>query len=182
LETVEKINQLTDSVNDTAAEVFNLEKLTLMNSTVIGITAQIPQDWYIRDGFIMELKDDVLKERHVWLLSTSIIVCRVSRMRKKEHFLRRIGLDRETSIDCKDDQLEFEISSSDGTTSKFVCSNSTTFTQWVTDIKNLIVNKEFKSPRSRLFVVSDDVTKRGKKNEKKDVSKSKRTRQKFSSR
>eukprot|EP01123_Difflugia_compressa_P007661 TRINITY_DN2097_c0_g2_i5.p1 TRINITY_DN2097_c0_g2~~TRINITY_DN2097_c0_g2_i5.p1 ORF type:complete len:733 (+),score=171.68 TRINITY_DN2097_c0_g2_i5:375-2573(+) len=160
-QTCEKVNSITQSVNENAAEVLNFEKLSLFNKTVTGYEADIGSFWHIRDEILFDSISG--RNRHVYLMTHAIIVTKLPVGMigsKKEKFLFSIDL---IGGDVKDGTIEHEfqiIETTEGgekQSFKFVTPGLGSKTAWMCDIHEAIqqaMEDGYKSPRNVFHVVT----------------------------
>jgi len=163
LQTCEKLNSVTQSVNENAAEILNFQKLLLFNKSVSGYEADIGSFWYIRDEI---LHDSITgRNRHVYLMAHTLIITKIPRSMsdkiirgKREKFISAIDIEHiELQPLNSESELVFLVNDdSEKRTYKWNMPNASSRLSWYTDLTEAIENvtQGFKAPRNRFHVVN----------------------------
>jgi len=188
LQTCEKLNSITRSVNENAAEILNFQKLLLFNKSVSGFEVDIGSFWYIRDEILIDTPTG--RTRHVYLMTQAVIITKIPNSKiikgKKEKFL--VALDIE-SIECvlplqNENEFMFVVSTAEGKQSyRWTTLSAASRSSWLTDLTETIeqANQGHKVPKNVFHVV--DTSSKGtvrKQTRKKDSSNKKKLSKIFS--
>jgi len=161
LQTCEKLNSVTRSVNENAAEILNFQKLLLFNKSVSGYEVDIGSFWYIRDEILVDTTTG--RNRHVYLMTHAVIITKIPYSKiikgKREKFLVALDMENlELQSTSLDTELTLVVTNSDGKqTYKFATPNAASRSAWFADLTETIEqsnqNKGYKVPKNVFHVV-----------------------------